>query len=88
MTLEERVEALEDFMGKMNIQQQEVEAVREIVRKTTNEVIANARRPGGLLNAAHNQAAEFKIARSSQSIRPNDVNAILENARLNVISNA
>ncbi|SMG61753.1 hypothetical protein [Cedecea sp. NFIX57] len=57
MTLEERVEALEDFMGKMNIQQQEVEAVREIVKKTTNEVIANARRAGGILNAAHNQAA-------------------------------
>lgn len=57
MTLEERVEALENFMAKMNIQQQEVEAVREIVRKTTNEVIANASRPGGILNAVQNQAA-------------------------------
>lgn len=88
MTLEERVEALEVAMAKMNIQQQEADAVREIARKTTNEVIANARRPGGMLNAAQNQAAEFKIVRSSQIITHNDVNAILENARLNTISNA
>jgi hypothetical protein len=60
MTLEERVEALEADMTKMNIQQQEADAVREVARKTTIEVIANARRPGGMLNAAQIQAAEYK----------------------------
>ncbi|NWC63758.1 hypothetical protein [Cedecea sp. P7760] len=88
MTLEERVEALEAAMAKMSIQQQEADAMRDIARQTVNEVIANARRPGGMLNAAQFQAAEFKIACNSQSIRPNDVNAILENARLNAISNS
>jgi hypothetical protein len=77
MTLEERVEALELTMAKMNIQHQEADAARGIARKTSNEVIANARRPGGILNTAQHQAAESTHAYNELRDRLLDNAAIL-----------
>ena len=58
MTLEQRVEALEMTIANMTVQQSSAEDISEIARKVTTEVIANAQRPGGVLNAAQKQAAE------------------------------
>ncbi len=57
MTLEQRVEALEMAIANMAAQQSNAEEITEIARKVTAEVIGNAQRPGGVLNAAQKQAA-------------------------------
>lgn len=56
MTLEQRVEALEMAIANMVAQQSNAEDISEIAA----EVIANASKPGGVLNAAQKQTA-YKI---------------------------
>lgn len=57
MTLEQRVEALELAIANMAVQQSSAEDINEIARKITVEIIVNAQRPGGVLNAAQERAA-------------------------------
>ncbi|TBL47956.1 hypothetical protein EYY98_19965 [Obesumbacterium proteus] len=56
MTLEQRVEALEMAIANMVAQQSNAEDISEIAA----EVIANASKPVGVLNAAQKQTA-YKI---------------------------
>ena len=58
MTLEERVEALENAIANMTVQQKTTDEMSEAMRKIAFETIASACRPGGVLNAARRQAAE------------------------------
>lgn len=70
MTLEQRVEALEMAFANMAAQQSNAEEITEILRKVTAEVIANARRPGGAINAAQKQAAiEIKKDEGTTAVR-------------------
>ncbi|EFV3660652.1 hypothetical protein [Salmonella enterica] len=68
MTLEQRVEALEMAVASMAAQQSNTEEIAEIARKVTTEVIANAQRPGGVLNAAQNQTADHFIQEVNDKI--------------------
>lgn len=67
MTLEQRVEALEIAIANMTVQQSSAEDISEIARKITAEVIANAQRPGGVLNAAQKQTAEDGVFNLNKS---------------------
>lgn len=67
MTLEQRVEALEMAIANMAVQQSNAEEIAEIARKVTAEVIASAQRPGGVLNAARDQAAESSVFNLNKS---------------------
>lgn len=69
MTLEERVQALENAIASMTAQHLRDDGMREAVRKGASEVIASACRPNGVLNAAQKQAAI-----------DSSVNAIISNA--------
>lgn len=57
MTLEERVEALENAIANMTVQQKTTDEMSEAMRKIGSETIASACRPGGVLNAAQERAA-------------------------------
>lgn len=61
MTLEQRVEALEMAITNMVAQQSNAEDISETAKKITAEVIADASKPGGVLNAAQKQAAEKQV---------------------------
>lgn len=69
MTLEQRVEALEMAIANMAVQQSNAEEIAEIVRKVAAEALANAQRPGGVLNAAQKQAARFEVEQGSVKIK-------------------
>lgn len=76
MTLEQRVEALEMSIANMVAQQSNAEDISETAKKIAAEVIADASKPGGVLNAAQKQAAI-----------DSNVNAILDNSMENLLSN-
>lgn len=61
MTLEERVEALEMGVANMIAQQSDIREMKEIVNSVTLEKVANASRPGGILNAVQKQTAEYSL---------------------------
>lgn len=69
MTLEERVEALENAIASMTAQHLTDDGMRESVRKASSETISSACRPSEVLNAAQKQAAI-----------DSSVNAIISNA--------
>lgn len=76
MTLEQRVEALEMAIANMAVQQSNAEEIAGIVRKVTTEVIANAQRPGGVLNAAQKQAAHMKTSESEVLVQIDNINSV------------
>lgn len=59
MTLEERVEALENAIANMTVKQKTTDEMSEAMRKIASYTIASACRPGGVLNAARKQAAKY-----------------------------
>lgn len=77
MTLEERVEALENAIASMAAQHLTGDQMSETVRKAASEAAASARRPGGVSNAVQKQTAhkmiitnnEVKIVDKSGAIR-------------------
>lgn len=77
MTLEQRVEALEMAFANMAAQQSNAEEITDIVRKATAGVIANARRPGGAINAAQKQTAYFRVGNGYVHITPTKIISLL-----------
>lgn len=76
MTLEQRVEALEMAIANMEVQQSRAEDISEIARKVTAELIANARQPGEVLNAAREQAAYMQTSENEVSVQLDSVNSV------------
>ncbi|EBA0935245.1 hypothetical protein FHA44_23270 [Salmonella enterica] len=58
MTLEQRVAALELAIANMAVQQRNADELREMAQDAASELIKNACRTGGAINAAQKQAAE------------------------------
>lgn len=77
MTLEQRVEALELAIANMALHQRETLELSYLVRDSVSEAIKNASLAGGAINAAHTQAAEFKIEHGSVKIAPASISASL-----------
>lgn len=57
MTLEQRIEALENAVANLTMPNGQSEELAKMMRDTATEVIKNAQRPGGMLNNVENQEA-------------------------------
>ncbi|KGA99859.1 hypothetical protein DR73_2205 [Enterobacteriaceae bacterium ATCC 29904] len=70
MTLEQRVAALELAIANMAVQQRNANELREMVQNAASELIKNACRTGGAINAAQKQAAiEIKKTEGTTAVR-------------------
>jgi len=50
MTLEQRIEALENAVANLNLPNNKTEELAKMMREVASETIKNARRPGGTLH--------------------------------------
>lgn len=63
MTLEQRIEALEQKVANLTLPSATTEELAKMVKDFSSEVIKNARRPGGLLYKKDEKAANIKAAK-------------------------
>ncbi|TKK33185.1 hypothetical protein [Pantoea agglomerans] len=62
MTLEQRIEALEDAVANLTLPNNKTEELAKMMREVASETIKNARRPGGLLYKKDEKAAKIEAA--------------------------
>lgn len=80
MTLEQRIEALENAVANLNLPNNKTEELAKMMRDTSIEVIKNSCRPGGILHSHGEKAAVlptalFKVEHGSVNIRLAKINA-------------
>lgn len=77
MNLEQRVEALELAIENMTAQQQNADELKKMMQDTASELIKNACRTGGAINAAQKQTAYYKVGNGYVHITPTKIISLL-----------
>lgn len=62
MTLEQRIEALENAVANLTLPNSKTEELTRMMRDVASETIKNARRSGGMLGQKDRKATEKKVA--------------------------